>query len=44
MNTRERNTIFVVMAANEFLLKNQTNGRRIRWESFHTYDKNENQF
>ena len=43
-NTRGKNTIFVVMAASEFLSKNQTNGRRIRWESFHTYDKNESRF
>jgi len=28
MNTKEKNTIFVVMVAGKYLLKNQENGRK----------------
>jgi len=42
MNTKEKSITFVVMAANEFLLKNQTSGKNTRWESCRTYDKSVN--
>ena len=40
MNMMTKNIIFAVMAAEEFLLKNQKNIKtNPRWETFHTFYK-----